>query len=249
WLAVSYSLNRWSEQQDAEPDQSLLRRFQVLSAPGLVLYGLTVTFASVDWAMSLEPHWYSTIYPVVFAVGQVFAALAFAVAMLLLLSSIPPLAGVLQPAHLHDLGNLLLAFVMVWAYVSFSQFLLIWSGNLPEENVWYLRRIQGGWEYVALALAALHFGVPFLLLLSRDVKQDPRSLGVVVGIILAMRFLDVLWWIEPAFDGGLYFYWLLDVAALVGLGGVWLWWFLWQLQKRPLLPLHDPALTEAIHHE
>jgi hypothetical protein len=249
WFAVSWFLNRWSAEQDSSPTPGLPRRLRLLSAPGLVLYGLTVTFASIDWTMSLEPDWYSTIYPVLFATGQVLAGLAFAVAALLLLAAYQPLAGLIGPTQLRDLGNLLLTFVMLWAYMSISQFLLIWSGNLPEENPWYLRRIQDGWQVVAVALAALHFGLPFLLLLSRDVKEDPRTLGLVVGLILAMRFLDVLWWIEPAFGDGMYFYWLLDVAALVGLGGVWVWWFLRQLRQRPLLPLHEPALEEVIRHE
>jgi hypothetical protein len=241
WLTVAFLLNRWSAGRVSE------RRFQLLSAPGLVLYGLTITFAAIDWSMSLEPHWYSSIYPVLYASGQVLAGLAFAVVLWLLL--VPGLqerdrAAV---APLRDLGNLLLAFVMMWAYVSISQFLIIWSGNLPEENIWYLRRTRDGWQYLAMALAVLHFGLPFLLLLSRDVKESPRALTAVALLILLMRFLDVLWWVEPAFDEGLHFYWLLDVAALVGLGGVWMWWFLGQVQRRPLPPLDGAGLEGAGH--
>lgn len=241
WLAMAFLLNRWSANRMSE------RGFQLLSAPGLVLYGLTITFAAIDWSMSLEPHWYSSIYPVLYASGQVLAGLAFAVVLWLLL--VPGLQerdrAIVAP--LRDLGNLLLAFVMMWAYVSISQFLIIWSGNLPEENVWYLRRTRDGWQYLAMALAVLHFGLPFLLLLSRDVKENPRALAVVALLILLMRFLDVLWWVEPAFDEGLHFYWLIDVAALVGLGGVWLWWFLGEIQRRPLSLLGDAGLEGAVH--
>jgi hypothetical protein len=229
------------------------RRFRLLSAPGLILYGLTITFASIDWVMSLEPNWFSTIYPVLFAVGQALQGMAFAVAMLVLLATRPPLSGVIRPAHRRDLGNLLLMFVMFWAYLSFSQLLLIWAENLPEEIPWYLRRLRDGWQWVALLLILFQFGLPFLLLLSRDVKENPRGLAAVAVLVLGMRFLDVFWWVEAAFAGGMSFYWLLDVAALVGLGGIWVWWFLGQLKQRPLLPLHDPYLPEylpeAIRHE
>jgi hypothetical protein len=246
WLGISYVLNKWSAEQDETDSPELPRRFRLVSAPGLVLYGLTITFASIDWVMSLEPHWSSTIYPVIFAVGQATEGMAFAVVVLILLAARPPLSGVIQPAHRRDLGNLLLMFVMFWAYVSFSQFLLIWAENLPEEIPWYLRRTRDGWQWIAVLLLLFQFGLPFLLLLFRDIKEDPRGLAAVAVLVLVMRFLDVLWWIEPAFAGGMSFYWLLDVAALVGLGGTWAWWFLGRLRQRSLLPLHDPYLPEYL---
>lgn len=250
WIGLAYFLNHWSARWDLEAHPGSARRFRMLSAPGLGLYGLTVTFASIDWVMSLEPHWYSTIYPVLFAVSQVLAAFAFVVAVVVLLGSRRPLADVISPGLLRDLGNLLLAFVMFWAYVSVSQFLLIWMANLPEEIPWYLRRTRGGWQWLAILLIVAHFILPFVLLLSRDVKENRRTLVFVAGLILVMRFLDLLWWIEPAFPHqGQYFFWLLDVAALVGLGGVWSLWFLRQLQQRPLLPTHGPFLAEAMPND
>lgn len=252
WALLAYRLTGWSADQDREGEPSLEhhRRFRVLSGPGLALYGLCVTFASIDWVMSLEPTWFSTIFPVLFAVGQVLTGFAFAVVVLLFLARKPPLAGVIGPAHRRDLGNLLLAFVMLWAYMSISQYLLIWSGNLPEEIPWYLRRTRGGWQGVAVVLAVLHFALPFLLLLSRDVKQNPLTLARVAAGLLVLRFLDVFWWIEPsAPHPGQYLFWLLDLAALVGVGGVWVWWFIGQLQQRPLLPVRDPYLPEALAHE
>jgi hypothetical protein len=253
WLVLTFVLDRWSRKQDSGTAIDMERRFRLLSGPGLVLYGGTITFAAIDWVMSLEPHWASTIFPALFAVGQALAGMAFAVAVLIFLAGRPPLSGVVRPAHLRDLGNLLLTFVMVWAYFAFSQFLLIWAENLPEETPWYLRRLRGGWEWIALLLLVCQFALPFVLLLFRDVKENARGLAAVAVFVLAMRFLDLFWWIEGAFSGGMAFYWLLDVAVLVGLGGLWLAWFLWRLRKSPLLPLHDPYLAtylpEGAGHE
>jgi FtsH-binding integral membrane protein len=200
--------------------------------------------------MSLEPAWYSTIYPVMFAVGQLLNGYAFALAVFLLLSDRPPFAGNIHPAHMRDFGSLLLAFVMFWAYMAFSQFLLIWVGNLPEETPWYLRRSREGWQYVIIFIAIFHFAVPFLLLLLRDIKEHRHRLLAVAAGLLVMRFIDIFWWIEPALNHeGEYFYWLLDVAAWVGVGGLFVWWFLGQLQSRTLLPLKDPNLAEALKDE
>ncbi|HEU5249851.1 MAG TPA: hypothetical protein VFW15_07675, partial [Thermoanaerobaculia bacterium] len=165
WLAFAYWLNRWSLEQDSTGERPIARRLQLLSSAGLVAYGLTVTFASIDWAMSLEPHWFSTMYGVLFIAGHSLTGLAFIVLVLVAIAGTPPLAGFVAQRHFHDLGKLMLAFVMFWAYVSFSQYLIIWSGNLPEEIPWYLRRLQGGWGWVGAALVLFHFVLPFLLLL------------------------------------------------------------------------------------
>jgi hypothetical protein len=239
WIVIAFLLYAWSAAQDRGSFND--RRFRQLSGPGLVLYGGTITFASVDWVMSLEPRWYSTIYPVIFAVGQILEAMAFSIIVLVYISFQPPFEKLLGPTQRRDLGNLLLAFVMMWAYLSFSQFLLIWSENLPEEIPWYLKRTRGGWLWLALLLVVFQFSLPFLLLLSREIKQDPRRLAAVALLVLVMRYLDVFWWIEPAFSDGVSFYVLVDLAALVGLGGIWIWHFLNLLGKRPLLPLHEPA--------
>lgn len=240
WLVIAYLLNKWSKAQDEGAFDT--RRFRLLSGPGLVLYGGTITFASIDWVMSLEPKWYSTIFPVLYAMGQILQAMAFSIAVLVSIGSQPAFEKLLGVTQRRDLGNLLLAFVMIWAYLSFSQYLLIWSENLPEEIPWYLNRTHGGWQWLALVLVFFQFGVPFLLLLSRDVKENPRRLAAVALLVLAMRYLDMIWWIEPAFAGGVSFYVLVDIAALIGLGGVWIWYFLDQLGKLPLLPKGDIQL-------
>jgi hypothetical protein len=248
WLAIAFVLNRWSREQDGNAAFPP-RRFRLLSGPGLVLYGLTITFASVDWVMSLNPDWYSTIWPPLFATSQVLNGLAFAITIFVLLAAHRPLSETVDPQLLRDLGNLLLAFVMLWTYMSFCQFLLVWVGNLPEETPWYLLRGRFGWQWVALALFLFNFAVPFLLLLQRDVKENPGRLARIAVLILVMRFVDILWWVEPTSSHeGQYFFWLLDLAAWAAVGGVWVWLFLGQLRQWPLLPLHDPGLANVLGH-
>jgi hypothetical protein len=240
-------LNKWSSEQDRTADPALTGRLQSLSGPGLVIYGFTATFAAVDWAMSLEPRWTSTIYGMMFMVAEGLGALAFVILVARLLARRKPLADVIAPSHFHDLGNLLLAFVMLWAYLAFSQFLIIWSGNLQDEISWYLSRASGGWAALALFLAVFHFAVPFLLLLSRDVKRRMQVLAVVAGGLVVMGLVDLFWVVAPAFDpahAGPRLHWM-DLVAPVGVGGVWVAWFVWRLKGRPLLPLHDPRFRTA----
>jgi hypothetical protein len=255
WGGFAFILNRMSLRQDTSDDPGLTRRMQLIAAFGLAAYCLAVTFASVDWLMSLDPHWFSTIYGVYLMGSQGLAALAFLIAFATFLSRREPMAGVIQPRHYHDWGKLFLAFVMLWAYFSFSQFLIIWSGNLPEEIPWYLRRMQGGWGVVTLAIVLFHFALPFVLLLSRDLKRNARSLTVVALLMLVMRWVDLLWQVEPNFGGhghggeahhsNVALYWLY-LAAPAAIGGIWLFLFVRELKKRPLLPIKDPYLPEAI---
>jgi hypothetical protein len=243
WIGLAYLLNRWSRQQTRAGSIEPGRHFRLLSAPGIGLYGLTITFAAVDWVMSLEPKWYSTIYGPMFAIGQVNAGFSFVLMAAVFLRYEPPLDKLLSRPVMRDCGNLLMAFVLVWAYLSFSQFLLIWSGNLPEEVTWYLVRSEGAWLWVAIGLAVFHFAVPFALLLSRDTKLDPLRLARVAGLVLCMQAVNVLWLIMPAFaeyDGsgaggeigvGAI---VLGAAAQFGVGGTWLAAFLWQLGRQPL---------------
>jgi hypothetical protein len=249
WLALAYFLNRWSLEQDSTGPQPIARRLQLLSSAGLVAWGLTVTFASIDWAMSLEAHWFSTMYGVLFIAGQGLTAFAFIVVVLVLLAGTPPLAGYVRERHYHDLGKLMLAFVMFWAYVSFSQYLIIWAGNLPEEIPWYLRRLQGGWGWVGLALIVFHFLLPFLLLLPASANRNPRILAGVAGLVLFMRLVEVFWLTQPAFAGSRFRLHWMDVLVPIGVGGIWLAVFLWQLGKRPLLPVNDPEMLQAVAHD
>ncbi|HEY3383658.1 MAG TPA: hypothetical protein VGK32_17985 [Vicinamibacterales bacterium] len=246
WLALAHFLDRWSGAQDRTGDPRLAVRMRKLSGGGIVLLGFTVTFAAFDWVMSLEPHWFSTIFGLLFLGGQGLGAMAFVIAIAYLLSRRPEFGRVLAPTILNDLGNLLLAFVMIWAYLSFSQLLIIWAGNLPEEIPWYLHRIAGGWNYIAIVLAVFYFAVPFLVLLGRNNKRQHYRLTIVaVGIIIA-RVFDVFFLIAPEFyRDHLSVHWL-DLTALVGLGGLWLTMFIWRLGARPLLPPNDPELAPAL---
>ena len=248
WLAFAYFLNRWSLQQDATGARTINRRLQLLSSAGLVVYGLTVTFASIDWAMSLEPHWFSTMYGVLFIAGQGLSAFAFIVVVLVLLSERAPLSGYVAARHYHDLGKLMLAFVMFWAYVSFSQYLIIWAGNLPEEIPWYLRRLQGGWGWIAAAILLFHFVLPFLMLLPASANRNPRVLAAVAGLVVFMQLVEIFWLTQPPFAGGHFRLHWMDLLAPIGVGGLWLAVFSWQLGKRPLLPLNDREMQEALAH-
>jgi hypothetical protein len=237
WLLYAYRLNRLSAMEDESGDVSLTRRLQRLSAPGLVVYALTVTFALFDWAMSLEPEWYSSIYGMLWIVNQTLSALALSIVVIVLLSRVP------AADTLNDLGNLLFAFVMLWAYLSFAQFLIIWSGDLPEEIHWYLSRLDHGWQWIAAISLAFHFAVPFLLLLGRVNKRRPERLATIAAVVLLVRAVDTFWMVTPAFYQDRISIHLLDLFAVVGIGGVWVAAFLGALRSVPALPLHDPNAT------
>jgi hypothetical protein len=260
WLLCMFLLNKWSAAQDRGETAVTTEdtvRFRKVSAPGLLFLVVTVTFASVDWVMSLDPHWYSTIFGLLTVVGQGLSALAFTIAVLALIASSGALAGSLTARHFHDLGKLLLAFVMLWAYLSFSQFLIIWSGNLPEEIPWYIERIRGGWGVVALLLVVGHFALPFALLLSRDLKRHSNLLARVAIFVIAMRLVDLIWLVAPTFSRGageghpglsLPVHWM-DIVLPIGLAGVWIFLFARHLRSRALLPFNDPYFKEAFAHE
>jgi hypothetical protein len=243
WIGVMVFLNRWSSEQDERDDPALGKRLQYVSRVGLLLYALTMTFASVDWAMSLEPHWYSTIYGILFIGGQVLSAFAFVIPVTAMLADRSPLSEIISADTFQDLGKLLLGFIMLWAYFALSQFLITWSGNLPEDVPWYLRRTAGAWQAVSLALILFHFALPFAILLSRSIKRNPKRLAFVALGLIVLRFVDVYWLIVPAFSPDrIVFHWM-DALAAIGLGGVWIYFFVGQLQDRPLLPVNDPAFA------
>ncbi len=246
WNGITYFLNKWSLDQDQTGDPRIARRMQVLSGGGLVAYGLTITFASFDWLMSLDPHWYSTIYGFLMMGGQGLTSLAFLIIALVWLSRRPPLNTIVAANHFHDLANLMLAFVMLWAYFSFSQYLIIYSANLPEEITWYMHRLHTSWRFIGVALVVFHFAVPFLILLSRRVKREPTMIVKVAAGILVLRLVDLFWLIAPQFHQERLAVSWLDVVLPLALVSTWLGCFIWQLRGRAILPIYDPQFEQAI---
>jgi hypothetical protein len=248
WNLLSWLLNKWSAMEDREGPAVPQRQMPRISSMGLIFWAFSVTFLSIDWVMSLDAHWFSTMFGLLFMIGQGLSGMAFLITVMVLLSQTRPMSEVLTPRHLHDLGKFLLASVMVWAYFAFSQWLIIWAGNLPEEIPWYLERLRGGWQYVALILIFGHFALPFALLLSRDLKRNFKLLRSIAIFVLCMRVVDVYWLVTPdASKSGLAVSWV-DLAALIGLGGIWLAFFFRQLEKRPLMPINSPDLVETLEH-
>lgn len=259
WGTLIFFLNKWGtaasdETNTARVDRAL-EKLKSLSGPGLIIYAITITAASTQWVMSLEPGWASTMFPVIFAVNQFLTCFAFCLAMFLLFVNKPPLRDLMRPKFQLDMGTLMLAFTMFWSYTSFSQFMLVWIGNLPEEIPFFLKRSNygghaNGWWYVSAALIALHFALPFLLLLFRDIKLHPTRLRLVAIYLLVICAVDVTWWIAPAITAETSFFWLMDVGAVIGIGGVWGLFWIWHLKQRPLIPASQIfMLPEGDHHE
>jgi hypothetical protein len=252
WSFFIYLLNKWSHEQDRTGYPLITQKIEKLAGPALAAYVLTMTFAAFDWVMSLEPHWYSTIFGAIFVVGQGLTTLAFAIIGVRLLEKREPISGMIQTKHFHDLGNLMFAFVLLWAYVSFSQFFIIWSGNLPEEITWYMHRLHGGWGVMAMVIVIFHFFIPFVLLLMRKTKQRSKVLVKIAVAMFFMRFVDLFWTVAPNFDHGKFGIHWMDILAPIGIGGIWLAMFISQLKGRALMPLNDPRMAEAFaassHH-
>jgi hypothetical protein len=265
WIALAYVVNLWSRRKTAAGDlDAPSTRLKGLSGPGLLLYGLTVSMAAIDWAMSLQKGWYSTIFGLSFIAGQGLTAMAFVTLVLVLISDefriteaerpafqpSQPATGKLAPRDFNDLGNLLLTFTMLWAYLAFSQFLITWAGNLPEEVAYYTPRMRDGWQYIGLALIVFHFFAPFFMLLTRRVKRNARRLGILAAWILVMRLLDLYWIVQPSVapknGPRIHTTTLLYLLAPIGIGGIWVAFFAWQLRGRRLLP--EPAADAGGHH-
>lgn len=245
WILSAWIITLLSPDEERALETRRSRRLQQHSGMCMILYCYAMTFASVDWMMSLEPEWYSTMYGLLQLAGQAVAGLSCGVLVVTALREFDPWRRIVTAERLHDIGNLLLAGVMFWAYCAFFQFLVIWQGNLPEENVWYVHRFHRGWQFPALLLLGLHFSVPFLLLLSRKQKRQATHLVRIAALLLVMRYIDLYWTIVPAFAqseslaSALTSCWL-DLAAFVAMGGAWCALFTWRLSVRASLPLYDP---------
>jgi len=248
WIIISQLLLKWSAEQDVTVSVQPTRKMRTLSGPGLVIYPVTMTFAAVDWIMSMEAEWYSTMFPVLICIGQVLGALALMILLFAWAAESSQLSQLASEDTFHKIGNLLLAFTMLWAYLAFGQLLIVWSGNLPPEISWYLHRIAGGWRWVASFIALFQFFVPFFLLLMRPVKKKRHLLAMIAGCVLVSHIVTIWWTIAPSiYTSGFYVSWL-TLSAFIGIGGLWWARFLWNLGKRRLIPLNDPrfALTVPV---
>jgi hypothetical protein len=245
WNVLSFLLSKWSKQTDhaGAPDNS--GRFKAVAGPGLILYGFTISFAAIDWIMSLDPSWVSTIFGLVILIGQVLSAMCFAVVVERILFNYKPMSEMLKPDFVHDHGKWMLAFIMVWAYFNFSQWLIIWAGNLPAEITFYLRRINGGWSSIGLTLVLFGFVIPFAMLLSRPFKRNIRKLVWVAILLMLMRYLDLFWIIEPNFSKT-FTLTIADVVVPIAIGGIWLWYFFRNLASLPLLPAYDTDAHDVL---
>jgi hypothetical protein len=258
WGVMIFFLNKWGKEA-TDPDPRVvddrLERLKNMAGPGLIVYAITTTAAASQWVMSTEPGWSSTMFPVIYAVNQFLTCFAFCLALFLLFAARPPFAGHMRPKFQLDMGTLMLAFTLFWSYTSFSQYMLVWIGNLPEEIPFFLKRSNynnnpSGWWYVSAALIALHFALPFLLLLFRNIKLHPTRLRLVATYLVVLCMVDVIWWIAPSAKPTNFPAWLLDAGATLGVGGVWGLYFIYQLRQRPLFPDNQAfLLPEGHHHE
>jgi len=249
WTVIALVYYRGSCRQDDSGDESITRRLTARSGPAIVLYAVTVSFAAIDWIMSLDPHWYSTIFGVYYFSGALVGTFSFTVLIAVALRRAGYLRHAVTVEHFHDLGKLLFAFSLFWAYIAFSQFFLIWYANLPEETVWYMRRLEGSWKALTIVLALGHFAVPFFFLMSRTIKRH-RGLLVIGAIwMLLIHLLDIYWLVMPVLHAHGVRPALLDLTTLVGIGGLFFALFGWLLTRRALVPMRDPRLMESLSLE
>src|SRR5215471_19830265 len=260
WIFWAWWLKRWSERE--ERGEATPQRFvsvQNFSGAGIVMYALTITFASVDWVMSLNPMWWSTVWGMLFMVGECLTAFAFTIWLLARFAQLEPVSRVVKTEHYHDYGKLMFAFVVLWAYLSFAQWLIIWAGNLTEEIRWYLDRAHGHWKIVAIGLIFFHFVLPFAIMLSRNLKRQPRKLVRMAFWIMIVRLVDLFWMVQPSFHGQIEVHggaealaplnWqvvLMNVVNVLAIGGWWLTIFYWQLGKRSLMPVNDHKFAQLL---
>lgn len=246
WMVLSFYLYRISKQQDKSFDPEQKEKLRKRSAPSILIFALTLTFASFDWLMSLDPHWYSTIFGVYIFAGSFLSAIAFVVLVLISLHKRNILTDVITVEHYHDLGKFLFSFTVFWGYMAFSQYFLIWYANIPEETIWFAHRWEGSWKYITLVLVFGHFVVPFLALMPRAAKRNLKFMRIISIWILLMHFFDLYWLVIPTLHKhGFHFSWM-DLTAMIGIGGIFVWYFWQSYLKGALVPVNDTKLAESI---
>jgi len=248
WAAIGYWFRKRSLAQDSEGGSRITRTLQSASAPAIAWFAVSLTFFSFDWIMSLDPHWYSTVFGVYIFGGSFMASLALIILLVLILQRGNLLTNMVNSEHLHDLGKLMFGFVVFWAYIAFSQFMLIWYANIPEETIWYAHRLHHGWEFVTVFLALGHFVIPFFVLISRTTKRNkPVLFGATVWLLL-MHYLDLYWLVMPVFSEGFHPH-LLDLLTLLGVGGLFSAVLISLMVGQALIPTRDPRLAESLSFE
>jgi hypothetical protein len=246
WIVGAHLLGKWSREQDATSSVGPTKKLRTLSGPGLVIYPVTVTFAYVDWVMSMEADWSSTVFPLLVCIGQMLSALAFTVLLIAWQHRREPLAQILSPENFHHLGNLLLTFTMLWAYLAYCQLIVIWSADLPHEIGWYSHRIAGAWRWIAVALLVFHFFAPFCFLLFRPMKRSPQFLFGIAALIFVAHIVDLWWMVAPSlYPNDFHISWTMP-AAFVAISAIWLTTFFRSLEVRPLIPLNDPRFAVTV---
>ena len=249
WSFLAFWFRSGSVRQDTTGDPELTRKRVKWAGPGIIVFALTTTFAAFDWAMSLDPHWYSTIFGVYFFSGSLVCVFAFLSLVLVGLRRAGCLEGFVTAEHLHDVGKLLFAFVVFWTYIAFSQFFLIWYANIPEETIWYLHRMEGSWRQMSILLAVGHFIVPFFFLMSRHIKRNQLLLSIGASWMLLMHFIDLHWLVMPTFHETGFSFTVLDFTTMLGVGGLFLAAFGFFLTRAKLVPARDPRLIESVTFE
>jgi hypothetical protein len=249
WSVIALFYYRLSRGQDATGDPAVSGRLRRLAGPAIIVLALTQTFASIDWIMSLTPHWYSTMFGVYFFSGSFVGFIALLSIVAVAMRRAGLLDTVISAEHLHDVGKFLFAFTAFWAYIAFSQFLLIWYANLPEETIWFKARLEGSWKGVSIFLMAGHFAVPFLYLMGRDVKRRGWTLALGGAWLLAMHFLDLYWQVMPTLHPEGVRVSMLDAAAFVAIGGCFVAAAGWLMRRQALVPVRDPRLAESLAFE
>ncbi len=244
FILISYLLNRWSVEQEKNPSQKVADRLRTLSGPGIPIFVLVWTLASTEWGMSLEPHWFSSMYPVTFIIEGMLATFAWGIVALTIMRSRNMLPFSIPIDRLHDLGKFMFAFTVLWTYINFSQFLIIWGGNLPEETPWYVSRLNNGWQVLGVGLMIGHFFLPFFALMSRHAKRNFRAVSTIAGFIIAIQVVFVFWTIMPSFHQDGFHISVLDPLALLGVGGLWMALWARNLKQRPFIAPNDHRIPE-----
>ncbi|MCK5124679.1 MAG: hypothetical protein KAR42_00340 [candidate division Zixibacteria bacterium] len=246
WTVLAFLLNKYSLQQNQNPSPEQIKKFRIISAPGMILFAVTLTFASFDWLMSLDAHWFSTIFGVYIFSGSFLSLLCVVTLVVIRLQSNGVLKEAITKEHYHDLGKLMFAFIIFWGYMAFSQYFLIWYGNIPEETIWFLHRWEGSWKSVSMLIVYGHFVIPFFVLFPQVTKRNKAVMTVMSIWILVMHWVDIYWLVMPTLHHHGYHLSWIDLATFIGIGGLFLHLFWRIFTAHPLVPVGDPNLEQSI---